>query len=90
MKNEREHAMASHDLKLFILGYCPYCHKVTSFMERRGIEVPTVDITTDTEAEAELISVGGKRQCPCLLIDGTPLYESSDIIAWMKENLLES
>lgn len=82
--------MAEHDLKLFVLGYCPYCRKVTTFLERRGLEVPTVDIDTDPKAEAELISVGGKRQCPCLFIDGQPLYESSDIIAWAKANLLEA
>ncbi|MBS4843870.1 MAG: glutathione S-transferase domain-containing protein, partial [Collinsella sp.] len=35
-----------------------------------------------------LIAVGGKRQVPCLFIDGKPLYESSDIIAWVQENLL--
>ena len=29
---------------------------------------------------------GGKRQVPCLFIDGKPLYESSDIIAWFEQN----
>lgn len=28
----------------------------------------------------------GKRQVPCLFIDGKPLYESSDIIAWFEQN----
>lgn len=30
--------------------------------------------------------MGGKRQVPCLFIDGKPLYESSDIIAWFEQN----
>ncbi|WP_373454247.1 glutathione S-transferase N-terminal domain-containing protein [Halanaerobium congolense] len=29
-----------------------------------------------------------KRQVPCLFIDGEPLYESSDIINWLKSNLI--
>lgn len=29
---------------------------------------------------------GGKHQVPCLFIDGKPLYESSDIIAWFEQN----
>ena len=33
-----------------------------------------------------LMEVGGKRQVPCLFIDGAPLYESSDIIDWLRAN----
>ena len=38
-------------------------------------------------ANAELIERGGKRQVPCLFIDGKALYESSDINAWLETNL---
>ncbi len=34
----------------------------------------------------ELIKIGGKPQVPCLVIDGKALYESSDIIEWLKKN----
>lgn len=50
--------------------------------------IPERNISTDTEAEQALIAIGGKRQVPCLFIDGKPLYESSDIIAWIQKNLL--
>lgn len=30
--------------------------------------------------------IGGKTQVPCLVIDGKPLYESLDIIEWLKTN----
>ena len=50
--------------------------------------IPERNISTDTKAEQTLIAVGGKRQVPCLFIDGKPLYESSDIIAWAQKNLL--
>ena len=33
-----------------------------------------------------LIEHGGKEQVPCLFIDGKPLYESLDIIAWLEEH----
>lgn len=74
------------DLTLYIMGYCPYCHKVLNFMEGAGISIPVVDITKDKEAEVTLVAVGGKRQCPCLFIGDEPLYESDDIIAWLREN----
>ena len=49
---------------------------------------PERNISTDSDAEQTLIAVGGKRQVPCLFIDGEPLYESSDIITWVQKNLL--
>ena len=64
------------------------CIKVKRFLADNGVTIPERNISTDAEAEQTLIAVGGKRQVPCLFIDGKPLYESSDIIAWAKGNLL--
>ena len=54
--------------------------------EGHGIEIPLRNISIDSEAARTLVSVGGKQQVPCLFIDGKPLYESSDIIAWLDAN----
>lgn len=77
----------NHKLELFVMDGCPFCIKVTAFLAKNGIEIPKRNISTDQEAEADLIAVGGKRQVPCLFIDGAALYESDDIIAWAQENL---
>ncbi len=44
------------------------------------------DIHQDPSAREELIKIGGKSQVPCLIIDGKTLYESWDIIEWLKKN----
>lgn len=77
---------ANHELELFIRPTCPFCVRVTDFMKNRGIEIPLRNISQDSDAAHTLISVGGKQQVPCLFIDGKPLYESSDIIAWLDAN----
>lgn len=74
-------------LELFIMDGCPFCIKVTAFLAKNGIEIPRRNISTDKEAEATLIAKGGKRQVPCLFIDGEALYESDDIISWVQEHL---
>ena len=79
---------ASHDLELYVMNGCPFCIKVEDFLARNGIEIPERSISTDKDAERTLIEVGGKRQAPCLFIDGKPLYESDDIIAWVRLNIL--
>lgn len=74
----------AHSLELFYKPTCPFCQKVLVWMKDHDVENVTLfDISTDTEAADRLVKVGGKRQVPCLFIDGEPLYESDDIIAYL-------
>jgi len=77
------------DLKLYYKESCPFCKKVIQFMARNGIEVEMMDIKADPKNQEDLIKLGGIDQMPMLLIDGKPLYESSDIIQWFKDNMLD-
>ncbi len=79
--------MAAHELELYVFMNCPYCMRVFSYLEEAGIEIPLRDVLADPEAKQTLKEVGGKVQVPCLFIDGKPLYESLDIIDWLKENV---
>ncbi|WP_204205484.1 glutaredoxin domain-containing protein [Olsenella sp. An290] len=82
---------AMPSLRLFVMPSCPYCQRVLSFMDRSGISARDVvaveDIAADPAARDELVRVGGKGQVPCLFIDGAPLYESADIIAYLQREL---
>lgn len=55
-------------------------------MKDNDITVEMADIHADPKNQEDLITIGGKDMVPMLLIDGKPLYESSDIIAWFKNN----
>ena len=78
-------------LELFMFDTCPYCQRVLREMERSGrSDVVLRNIHKDPEARRQLIETGGKEQVPCLFIDGKPLYESLDIIAWLKNHPQES
>ena len=45
------------------------------------------DIIGNEENEKELIEKGGKKQFPMLMIGDKPMYESDDIIEYLKENM---
>lgn len=75
------------DYLLYVMTGCPYCVKVLRHLEEKGVSLPQANISTDPAAREELKRVGGKVQVPCLFIDGEPLYESDDIIAYIDENL---
>ncbi len=79
-------------LELFYSRACPYCIKVLHAIKEMGLEdsIELRNIYTDESARQTLISVGGKQQVPCLFIDGAPLYESSDVVAWLGERAASS
>ena len=74
-------------LELFKKDTCPYCRRVMDYIASSGRkDIVYRDIIESEEAAAQLVRVGGKRQVPCLFIDGRPLYESMDIISWLREH----
>ncbi len=55
-------------------------------MKENDISIPLADRDFSPENRQALLDIGGKAQVPCLIIDGTALYESEDIIEWLKKN----
>lgn len=74
------------ELTLYHFNACPYCARVREFMKNNGITIPMKNIRENTAYRDELIAIGGKNQVPCLVIDGKALYESGDIIDWLRKN----
>ena len=72
--------------KLYIGPTCPYCLKVMNHMAEHDIKIEAVDVWSDSTQMAELIQLTGKRQVPCLVINGEPMLESSDIIEYLSKN----
>ncbi len=73
-------------LELYYRPTCPFCRKVLDFMTKHhvgGIELKDIGEAAHQQA---LIKIGGKSQVPCLFRDGTPLYESDDILQWLKNH----
>jgi glutaredoxin 3 len=72
------------NLLLYVKPGCPYCQKVQRFMDTNGIQIETRNLFEGDNLK-DLMAIGGKNQAPCLIIDGKPLYESDDIIAYLQE-----
>ena len=75
-------------LTLYHTPHCSYCLKVLTFLRQNNIAVTLKD-RSDPVVLDELVKIGGKTQVPCLVIDGKALFESDDIIQWIKENCKE-
>lgn len=70
------------DLSLYYKKTCPYCQKVLGFMGEHSINLDARD-TLQPGNQNDLVRIGGKKQVPCLIVNGKPLYESDDIIAYL-------
>lgn len=73
-------------LALYYSDNCPYSLRVTDYLNKINKAIEIIDISESLEAKDQLLSIGGKSQVPCLIIDGKALYESLDIIRWISEN----
>ena len=76
--------MTFENMYLYVLPGCPFCAKVDRFMNNVGIEMEHRDASEQAIAD-ELVALGGKLQCPCLVVDGKPMYESMDIINYLND-----
>lgn len=75
------------ELSLYYLPTCYYSQKVLAFLNTSEIAV-SLHSTREPENKEYLIQRGGKNQVPCLFIKGEPLYESDDIIAYLKKHVM--
>lgn len=73
--------------KLYSMGQCPFCKKVLRAIEKYGVDIEIADLYEENNSN-ELEEKGGKVQVPALEIDGEIMYESSDIIKYIKENMV--
>ncbi len=82
--NERRNNM----LTLYIDPDCPFCQRVLQVVENLRAVVDTKDVTDDEVARAELIDRGGVRKVPFMFNEesGESMYESEDIIEYIREN----
>ena len=61
----------SQALELYIMPGCPFCRKVLSYMERRGIEIPLRDITADPSDRSTFKTWVERSKSPACLSTGS-------------------
>ena len=75
------------ELKLYYMEGCPFCKKVRKCIEKNPeLKVEELDIA-DEKNHKDLLEIGGQDQVPMLTIDGKPMYESGDIVKFLKDQL---
>ena len=80
------------NLQLYHKWQCPYSARVRDFVDehRLGDKIEYVEIHEVEGAQDKLAALTGKTQVPCLVVDGKPMLESSEIVQWLRQNLIEA
>lgn len=79
--------MSAPLLELYYFESCPYCQRVLKTIQKHNIKVSFLDIYENTNNLQKLLMITGKKTVPCMFIDGNPMFESLDIIAWIEQNI---
>lgn len=74
-------------LLLYTKTGCPFCVRVKEFATENDISYEEKNVYEEEEFMGELLEKGGKRQIPFLhdTDTGTMMYESLDIIEYLKD-----
>jgi glutaredoxin 3 len=77
-------------VKVYTTDYCPYCDRAKALLKKRDVPYEEVDVTTDNEKRAWLVTAsGGRRTVPQIFIDDRPIGGSDDLHALDRSGELE-
>jgi glutaredoxin 3 len=53
---------------MYTTGWCPYCSRARSLLERKGVSFEEIDVESAPEKRAEMQSRSGRRSVPQIFI----------------------
>lgn len=56
------------EVVMYSTGWCPYCARARALFERKGIAFREIDIETDAELRAEMLTRSGRRSVPQIFV----------------------
>ncbi len=75
-------------IKLYVRKGCPFCKKVETAAATMGLvagsDFELIDAAPETPGRDVVLKVGGKGMVPFLIDGGISMYESDDIITYLK------
>lgn len=72
-------------MTLYVAIPCPFCVLVVDYIKENNInDINIIDTEWDSEKHQELRKKYGKTQVPLLVIDDKPMYESRDILDFLR------
>jgi glutathione S-transferase len=75
-------------IKIYQFAACPFCQKVLRAVDelklKEGSDYVLIEASRNTAGREEVVKLGGKSQVPFLVDDNTMMYESDDIVQYLR------
>ncbi len=75
-------------IELYISATCPFCQKVERAARELGLiegkDYKLIDARPNTPGRDVVLKTGGRAMVPFMIDGGTSMYESDDIITYLK------
>ena len=62
-------------IRLFIKPHCGWCDEAIDWLDERGIQYETLDVTRDRAARQEMFELSGQTLAPTIDVDGEILAD---------------
>jgi glutaredoxin 3 len=73
--------MAEPKIVMYLTGWCPYCARARSLLERKGAQFEEIDVDARPQARAEMMTRSGRRTVPQIFIGDTHVGGCDDLYA---------
>ena len=77
--------MVSSEVVLYQFSLCPFCSKVRTGLELKGIPYRTVEVNPRTKAELPALPPDAPRKVPVLMVGDTVVQDSTAILRFLDE-----
>jgi glutaredoxin 3 len=81
--------VATPPVTMYTTGWCPYCDRARSLLERRGVAWTEIDIEAEPARRAEMIERSGRRSVPQIFIGTRHVGGSDELCALERAGELE-
>ena len=78
------------NIEIYSKDWCPYCDRAKTLLTARGLEYTEIDVTIDTEREAEMRARSQRRSVPQIFVDGDHVGGFDDLAALDAQGGLEA
>ncbi len=80
--------MTPKTFRLFIKPGCPWCVDAVEWLDARGWEYASLDVTSDRAARLEMLELTGQSKAPSAEIDGHVIadFDTGQLEHFLKQN----
>jgi glutaredoxin 3 len=76
-----EGLIVSEPILMYVTGWCPYCARARSLLEKKAARFEEINIEERPEARAEMMARSGRRSVPQIFIGDTHIGGSDELYA---------